>query len=269
MKQSIRNAEGLTWLLRHTRAFRGGRLVECHVMRRLLFDDRLDREVPAGTTVTLTVRYEYLECEPSAGEASSARTLPRVHRVAQLRCEGVSDFSLFEQEGADGGRIDALQVECYDERIRLWFDQYGEVYVVCDVVEFDEVALPMARTAGTPPREWAFQSRTGALPSVDWLLRQLDSRRLPCSWRADQKQDVRAQGYVWSGVLTRRAGREGPAQQGVVLQGSVAIDGAAFGVVVRVPGDGAADDALVAAVMDVMTEQFEGDYLGVQGRLPS
>lgn len=268
MHQSIRTAEDLTWLLRHTRAFRGGRLIECHVTRRVLFDERLDREVPVGTTVTLTVRYEHLDAESAAGDAAATRLLPRVHRVAQLRCEGVSDFSLFEQDGVDSGRIDALQVEYYDARMRLWFDQYGEVYVVCEAVEFEEVALPCAQTVA-PPREWAFQSRTGALPSVDWFLKHLDARRIPCSWRADAAGDARAQGYAWSGVLSRCGGRTRPDSPGLVLQGYGPLDGAAFGVVVRVQGDSGADHALVAAIMDVMAEQFEGERVGVQDRLPS
>jgi hypothetical protein len=65
--------------------FCGGYVTDVQVSKRRLLDEASGREVPAGTTVTVVIRYR----------------IRQMARVAKLTMTGVTDFSMFEQEGAD------------------------------------------------------------------------------------------------------------------------------------------------------------------------
>ena len=57
MKTPIKNVEDLRWLLGHTGGFRGGYVTDVQVTKRRLLDEASGREVLAGTTVTVAIRY--------------------------------------------------------------------------------------------------------------------------------------------------------------------------------------------------------------------
>src|SRR5574341_1798003 len=122
VKYRIKTAEDLAWLMEHTRGFRGGQVLELHVQKRRVFDEASGRDVDAGTVVGAAIRYD--------------RTLRRteglyaVTRVARLTMTGVTDFSIFEQEGADFSEIGEAHAEASEGRLRFWFDPCGELYVI-------------------------------------------------------------------------------------------------------------------------------------------
>lgn len=254
MHHHIHGSDDLAWLLRHTRAFRGGHVVEFQVSRRRLFDENLDRDVLAGTTATMMVRYAVAEFSDGRGR--------RIERVARLRFHAVSDFSFFEQEGTNSGGIEALQAERYHGRLRFWFDQYGEVYVVCEEVDFEEVSLPGELPATEGMREWVFQAREGVLPTAEWLLGQLDRRGVPCVWRAHRGEAV-SNGFSWSGVLSRHPTRADANGERVLVRGYGALDGGAFGLSVQVEGRESGAPGLLHAVAEIVTAQFPGEQLSL------
>lgn len=227
----------------------------CHLSRQQLFDDQSGRDVLAGTSVTLVIQY----VEPADG-----RSGVRLQRWAQLRCHDVSDFSLFEQEGANSGSIEALQAEWYRGRMRLWFDQDGEVYVVCGQAEFKEVALPPPVAGERPVREWVFQAREGALPSVEWLLAELDRRAIPCRWVHGEEPDSAEAGCVWSGALVRGTDRASADTTGLLVRGYGPRDGVAFGLSARTQGEDHEAVALMGALRRLIAERFEGDDIGLE-----
>ncbi|MFO0774801.1 MAG: hypothetical protein U0172_09065 [Nitrospiraceae bacterium] len=261
MKRHLHSAEDLAWLLRYTHAFRGGRIVECHVVRRLLFDERLECDIVAGTSVTLTIRYDSI-----APDASPQR----VHRIAQLRCYNVSDFSFFEQEGTDSGRIDAVQAERLEGCVRFWFDQYGEVYVVCEAVEFEEVALPGSTPVAPPTREWAFQAREGQVPTVEWILSELERRRLPCQWTRVPPTAGESSHILWSGRLTSKPLTGGAANAGgsLSVRAYGPIDSATFAMALRVDGPEAGGAVLLTALAEILTRHFAGERVTLTEGLP-
>ena len=57
MKYHVVNIEDLRWLLGHTGGFRGGYVTDVQVSKRRLLDEASGREVLAGTTVTVVIRY--------------------------------------------------------------------------------------------------------------------------------------------------------------------------------------------------------------------
>ncbi|HEX8751049.1 MAG TPA: hypothetical protein VF732_08035, partial [Nitrospira sp.] len=83
MNVSIKNVEDLRWLIGHTGGFRGGYVTDVQMAKRRLFDEGSAREILADTVVTVVVRYR----------------LHQMERVAKLTMTGVTDFSIFEQEG--------------------------------------------------------------------------------------------------------------------------------------------------------------------------
>ena len=98
MKTPIKNVEDLRWLLGYTGGFRGGYVTDVQVSKRRLLDEASGREVPAGTTVTVVIRYH----------------IRQMARVAKLTMTGVTDFSMFEQEGADCSTLGVIQTELTD-----------------------------------------------------------------------------------------------------------------------------------------------------------
>ena len=85
MQMPIKDVEDLRWLLGHTGGFRGGYVTDVQMAKRRLFDEGSGANMLADTVVTVVIRY----------------CLRHMERVAKLTMTGVTDFSVFEQEGAD------------------------------------------------------------------------------------------------------------------------------------------------------------------------
>jgi hypothetical protein len=170
----------------HTGGFRSGYVTDVQMSKRRLFDEETGREVPAGTTVSVTIRYH-------------ARGLVR---VAKLTMTGVTDFSILEQDGVDCSTLGVIQTEFSAGKLRFWFDPQGELYVVCDEAYLDEIVMPfMMADQAVECARWTFQGRTAPGPTVQWLLHELDRAGLPCVWR-EAKQAVAIHPAVrWEGDL--------------------------------------------------------------------
>ena len=134
MLRRIKTSDDLVWLLNHSHSFHGGQINELHVRKQRMFDESSGREVVAGTNLTAVIRYEVAVRGPEG--------LYAVTRVARLIMRGVTDFSIFEQEGADCSEIHTIHAEVAGGRLRFWFDPRGEFYAVCDQAELDEVSRP-------------------------------------------------------------------------------------------------------------------------------
>src|ERR1041384_4097460 len=89
MKYQIVTVEDLRWLLGHTGGFRGGYVTDVQVSKRRVLDEASGREVPAGATVTVVIRYP----------------IRRMARVRKFPMRGVRDSSMFDQEGTDSSTL--------------------------------------------------------------------------------------------------------------------------------------------------------------------
>ncbi len=260
MRYCIYQRDDLVWLLRHTRAFRGGHIVDVHVSRRHIFDENFRTEVLAGTTVTLLIRY-------AVSDVTAGRDL-RIQRVARLRCTGVTDFSFFEQEGANSGNIDAFQAEWRQGSFRFWFDPYGEVYVVCEAADVEEVCAPDRLANREIINEWVFQAREGRLPTAEWLLGRLDEAGLPCVWRPDTSEPSSSSGFEWSGALSHDPSTDDLGRGAVWVQAYGPLAGAAFGLIVRTRDRDPDRSGLFRAVTEIITRQFPGVGIGAEAIAP-
>ena len=126
MKHFLKQADDLRWLVAHTNGFHGGYITEVQMSKKRLFDEDGGRELLVGTTVTVVVRYSRNE----------------MLCIARLIMNGVSDFSILEQEGEDCSAIGVIQAEASEERLRFWFDPEGQLYVVCEDALYEEIASP-------------------------------------------------------------------------------------------------------------------------------
>ena len=186
MKTPIKNVEDLRCLLSHTGGFSGGYVTDVQVSKRRLLDEASGREVLAGTTVTVVIRYR----------------IRQMVRVAKLTMTGVTDFSMFEQEGADCSTLGVIQAELTDGKLRFWFDPQGELYVVCEEVQLEEVAAPSLEPLSLEQvAQWTFQSGMPDWPSVTWLLAELDVAGVPCTWRATVWSPGSHSAIQWEGDL--------------------------------------------------------------------
>ncbi len=129
MKYQIVNIDDLRWLLGHTGGFRGGYVTDVQVSKRRLLDEASGREVPAGTTVTVVIRYR----------------IRQMSRVAKLTMTGVTDFSIFEQEGADCSTLGVIQTELTDGKLRFLVRSAGRT--LCGVRR-----SAVRRSGGAEPR---------------------------------------------------------------------------------------------------------------------
>lgn len=254
MKHSIRTAEDLAWLLSHTRGFQGGQVTDVHVHKCRLLDEFAGREVTAGTIITAVIQYELLNRE--------GHGLHAVTRVAKLTMVGVTDFSIFEQEGADFSEIGVAHAEASDGRLRFWFDPCGELYVICDEAEIEEVSRP--GTSNLIPAgmtEWTFQAETGDLPPVSWFLDRLDQVGIPCAWRAYKRSAPAHPALRWEGDLIPASAHDVP-RAGVHMQAYGPLDGSGFGIMLRASdphGNGSA--RLLVALADITARNFTGTCL--------
>jgi hypothetical protein len=255
MRAVIKSAEDVGWLLAHTRAFRGGRISDLHVRKQRVFDEASGRDFVVGTTVTVVIHYDVA--------VAGWNGWPTVARTARLTMLGATDFSVFEQEGADCSELGTIHAEASDGRLRFWFDPKGELYVVCDEALLDEVSSPEpAHPLRTRMSEWTFQAPTGILPERRWFLDQLDRLGCPCAWRPLKRRGsahpaLRWEGYLVSAPLTAGAGHEG-----VYVRVYGPVEGCQFVITLRaaVP-PGGSSGRLLPCVADLIAEQFEGTCL--------
>jgi hypothetical protein len=247
MKHLIVSKEDLRWLMGHTGGFRGGYVTEVLVSKRRLLDEASGREVPAGTTVTVVIRYRMCQ----------------MARVAKLTMTGVTDFSMFEQEGADCSMLEVIQAELTDGKLRFWFDPQGELYVVCEEGQLEEVAAPSLEPLSLDQvAQWTYQSTMPDWPTVTWLLAELDMAGIPCIWRAIASSPRRHSAIQWEGELVPASMQGIVEARGVHCMLYGPLDGPGFGVVLRVRGMQDRRTGQVLSVLaDLIAQRFSGQCL--------
>ena len=244
MKHSLKNADDLRWLIGHTGGFRSGYVTDVQMSKRRLFDEGSGREVPAGTTVSVTIRYE----------------IRGMVRVAKLSMTGVTDFSIFEQEGADCSSLGAIQTEFSAGKLRFWFDPQGELYVVCDEAHLDEIATPFVTVDQAAEfARWTFQGRIAEGPTVQWLLHELDRAGLPCAWREAKRAVAIHPAVQWEGDLTPIADSTTDVDNMVHVMAYRPLDGQGFGLMLRVFG---IQDRRMRRILEVLTDQITQHFAG-------
>lgn len=244
MQQAIKTVEDLRWLMAHTGGFRSGYVTDVQMSKRRLFDEESGREVLADTTVSLTIRYQ----------------LRGMVRVAKLVLGGVTDFSIFEQEGADCSSLSVIQTECSAGRLRFWFDPQGELYAVCEEAHFEEVATPILAAQPHPElARWTFQGHAGEAPNVSWFLMELEEAGIPCSWIVSRKRRSNDSPVRWEGDLTPAGGTQGVRGNAVRVLVYGAQDGEGFGIVLRALGT---QDVQVSRVLTTLADRITQRYAG-------
>jgi len=247
MKHPIKSKEDLRWLLGHTGGFRGGYVTDVQMSKRRLYDEGSGREVLADTMVSVVIRYR----------------IRQVARVAKLTMQGVTDFSIFEQEGADCSTLSIIQAETAGGKFRFWFDPQGELYVVCDQAELEEVAMPLN---DVPSREsvaqWSFHSEAAEWPTLDWLLGELDRAGLPCAWRDVKAAKGRHAAIQWEGNLVPTSGRASARAKGIYVMLYGPLDGPGFGLVLQVVGNPSkVTSRVLSHVADAIVQRYAGQCL--------
>jgi hypothetical protein len=244
MKQSVKTVDDLRWLITHTGGFRSGYVTDVQLSKRRLFDEESGHDVLTGTTVSVTIRYQ----------------VRGLVRIARLVMSGVTDFSVFEQEGADCSTLGVIHAEHSAGKLRFWFDPQGELYVVCDEAQLEEVSTPIFEAHPvTELARWTFQSHLPNGPTVEWILAELDRAGLPCSWKAVEKQRAVHAAVQWEGALTPADHLTGRSANSVHVTGYGSPDGEGFGIVLRVLG---AQDRRVSRVLTILADQITQRYAG-------
>jgi hypothetical protein len=252
MMRRIKTADEVEWFLQHTQAFQNGHVTDLHVHKQHLFDESSGHETAAGTVLTIIIRYEL--AIRGVEEAYS------ISRVAKLIMKGVTDFSVFEQEGADFSEIGVIHADASGGRLRFWFDPQGELYVICDEAEIEEVSTPIT---ASPIRawmtEWTFQAEAGDVPDINWFLEHLDHAGVPCAWRAVKHPTSSHPAIRWSGHLVPASVHNGPRPGGVQVQTYGPLDGCAFGITLRAsdPHDDGTG-RLLMVLADIIARSFTG-----------
>lgn len=212
--------------------------------KRRLFDEGSGREVPAGTTVLVTIRYE------NRGMV----------RVAKLTMIGVTDFSIFEQDGADCSALGVIQTEFSAGKLRFWFDPQGELYVVCDEAQLEEIATPFvtAQQAAELAR-WTFQGRAAEGPTVQWLLDGLDQAGLPCTWRESKRAVAIHPTVQWEGDLIPKGSFTDNGDNMIHVMAYGLLEGQGFGLMLRVFG---IQDRRMSRILEVLADQITQHFAG-------
>jgi hypothetical protein len=247
MQMPIKDVEDLRWLLGHTGGFRGGYVTDVQMAKRRLFDEGSGRDVLADTLVTVVIRYN----------------LRDMQRVAKLTMRGVTDFSVFEQEGADCSSLDGIHAECTAGKLRFWFDPQGELYVVCDEAQLEEVSMPSSDDRSREPvARWTFQSPAAEWPTIDWLLGELDNVGMPCTWKKVRVPQEGASVIQWEGTLVPAHGADAIEQSAVHVMLYGPLEGLGFGILLHVDGSqGAVANRLLSCLSDLIVRRFSGQCL--------
>lgn len=244
VKHSIKNAEDLRWLIGHTGGFRSGYVTDVQISKRRLFDEGSGREVPAGTTVSVTIRYE----------------IRKMVRVAKLTMAGVTDFSVFEQDGVDCSSLGVIQTELTAGKLRFWFDPQGELYVVCDEADLEEIATPFVSVQQAAElARWTFQGRTAEGPTVQWLLTELDQAGLPCAWREAKRAARLHPAVQWEGDLIPAGDSTANGDNMVHIMAYGQLEGQGFGLMLRVLG---IQDRRMSRILEVLADQITHHFVG-------
>ena len=244
MLHHIKTIDDLRWFIAHTDRFRSGYVTDVQMSKRRLFDEESGREVPAGTTVSVTIRYQ----------------IRGLIRLSKLTMIGVTDFSLFEQEGADCSSLDVIQVEYSGGRFRFWFDPQGELYIVCEEVQFQEVSTPIV--SSHPIAElarWTFQGQTADGPTVQWLLNQLDKSGIPCSWKPTKRVSAIHPAIVWEGDLLPACDPQASPSNMVHVMAYGPQEEHGFGLMLRILGT---RDRQVSQILEVLAEHITQHFSG-------
>jgi len=252
MIRRLHTSDDLVWLLHHTQAFAGGQITNLAVQKQRIFDDASGREITAGTAISTIIRYEIA--------VRGLEGLYSVSRVAKLVMKGVTDFSIFEQEGADFSEISQLHAETSGGRLRFWFDPHGELYVICDEAELEEVSRPgSVRPIRTGMTEWTFQAETGELPNIDWFLAQLDRAGFPCAWRVMKPTNPAHPAFRWAGLLLPASAQKVRRPAGLHIQTYGPLDGYCFGITLRASDPHEEDlGRLLMVLADIIAGGFSG-----------
>jgi hypothetical protein len=247
MTHLIKSKEDLRWLMGHTGGFRGGYVTDVHVSKRRLLDEASSLEVLAGTTVTVVIRYR----------------MRQMARVVKLTMTGVTDFSMFEQVGADCSTLGVIQAELNDGNLRFWFDPQGELYVVCEEAQLEEVAAPSLEPLSLEQvAQWTFQSTMPEWPTVDWLLTELDVAGIPCIWRTIVSAPGHHSAIQWEGELLPASMQGALDARGVHCMLYAPLDGPGFGMVLRVRGVQDRRTGQVLSILaDLIAQRFSGQCL--------
>lgn len=247
MKHIMKSDEDLRWFIGHTGGFRGGYVTDVQMAKRRLFDEESGRDVLADTKVVITIRYQ----------------VRGVVRVARLTMMGVTDFSIFEQEGADCSALTVIQAEATGGRLRFWFDPQGELYVVCEEMEFEEVSAPVVEFgSGQGVARWTFQGQTAEAPTLDRLLGVLDRAGIPCRWREVRRSSRAHPAIQWQGDLVPSGDLNETATSRVRVVVYGALDREGFGVMLRVDASqGGQGSRVLAALADHITQTYLGRCL--------
>ena len=248
MHMLIKDVEDLRWLLGHTGGFRGGYVTDVQMAKRRLFDEGSGREVLADTIVTVIVRYQ----------------LRHMERVAKLTMRGVTDFSVFEQEGADCSSLGVIHAEYTAGKLRFWFDPQGELYVVCDEAQLEEVSMPSFEDRlREPVARWTFQSPTAEWPTVEWLLAELDNVGMPCTWKKAKAPQDGPSPVQWEGTWLPAQGADTIERAAVHVMLYGPLDGPGFGILLHVNGgsQGAPGNRLLSCLSDLIVRRFSGQCL--------
>lgn len=244
MQHHIKTVDDLRWFITHTGGFRSGYVTDVQMSKRRLFDEESGREVPAGTTVSVTIRYQ----------------VRGMIRLAKLTMIGVTDFSLFEQEGADCSSLDIIQVEHGGGRFRFWFDPQGELYIVCEELQFQEVSSPIVTPhLITELARWTFQGQATDGPTVQWMLTQLDESGIPCSWKPTKRTAAIHPAIEWEGDLIPACDSQTPSTNRVHVMAYTPQEGQGFGLMLRILG---AQDRQVCHILEVLTELITQHFAG-------
>lgn len=241
---SIKNVEDLRWLMGHTGGFRGGYVTDVQMSKRRLFDEGSSREVLTDMVVVVVVRYR----------------LTQLERVARLTMTGVTDFSIFEQEGADCSTLGVIQAEHTAGKLRFWFDPQGELYVVCDEATLEEVAMPSTeKLLRESVAQWTFQSPIADWPTVQWLLKRLDGAGLPCTWRKARSSAMRSSFIQWEGTLSPAQGADALEQAAVRVMLYGPLEGTGFGIVLNTNGTHSpAANRVLSCLSDLLVQHYSG-----------
>jgi hypothetical protein len=212
--------------------------------KRRLFDEGSGREVPAGTIVSVAIRYE----------------IRGMVRVAKLTMTGVTDFSIFEQDGADCSVLGTVQTEFSAGKLRFWFDPQGELYVVCDEAHLDEIAAPFVTADQLAEfARWTFQGRAAEGPTVEWLLHELDRAGLPCAWREAKRAVAIHPAVQWEGDLIPAGDSTANEDNMVHVMAYGPLEGQGFGLMLRVFR---IQDRRMSRILEVLADQITQHFAG-------
>lgn len=244
MTRTIKHAEDLRWLIAHTGGFRAGYVTEVQILKRRLFDEGSTREIPAGTTIAVTIHYE----------------VRGLARVAKLTMTGVTDFSVFEQDGIDCSSLSVIQTELNAGKLRFWFDPQGELYVVCDEAHLEELTLPVVTAQqATELARWTFQGLDPDGPTIQWLLNELDQAGLRCTWRDVERSVAIHPAVQWEGSLRLADDPSVDTDNLVHAMAYCPPEGQGFGLLLRVFG---IQDRRMSRILEVLADRITQCFPG-------